>query len=95
MTNLQKFFRINNQLASDQREAFEDYFVGALSVLADQKAWEKALACATRNVEARNRIAVGRHELECQRCEVWPCVCGDTNFEADNNLALRQAEEIE
>jgi len=37
MTNLQKFFRINNQLASDQREAFEDYFVGALSVVADQK----------------------------------------------------------
>jgi len=94
MTNLQKFFRINNQLTSDQREAFGDYFIGALSVLAEAKAWSDALHSATRNIEARHRIAVGRHELECQRCEVWPCVCGDTNFEADNNLALRQAEEI-
>jgi hypothetical protein len=95
MTNLQKLFRINNQLTSEQREAFEDYFVGALSVLADQTAWEKALACATRNVEAHNRIAVDRKELECQRCTEWPCICGNTDFEAENNMALRQAEEIE
>jgi len=94
MTNLQKFFRINNQLTSDQREAFGDYFIGALSVLAEAKAWSDALHSATRNIEARHRIAVDRQELECERCEVWPCVCGDTNFEADNNLALRQAEEI-
>ena len=95
MTNLQKFFRINNQLASEQREAFGDYFIGALSVLAEAKAWSDALHAATRNVEARHRVAVDRKELECQRCTEWPCICGNTNFEADNNMALRQAEEIE
>ena len=36
-----------------------------------------------------------RAEIDCERCGYWPCVCGDTNFEADNNMALRQAEEIE
>src|SRR6516164_11518257 len=90
MTNLHKLLNITSQLTSGQREAFEDYFIGGLSVLADQTAWDKALACATRTIEARHRVAVDRHGLECQRWEVGPCVCGDTNFEADNKLALRQ-----
>src|SRR6516164_11444713 len=86
MTNLHKLLNITSQLTSGQREAFEDYFIGGLSVLADQTAWDKALVCATRNIEARHRVAVDRRELECQRCTEWPCICGNTNFEADNNM---------
>ena len=34
-----------------------------------------------------------RKEVECIRCNEWPCVCGDVGFESWNSAELRKAEE--
>jgi len=60
MTNLQKFFRINNQLASEQREAFGDYFIGALSVLAEAKAWPSTARNSNANAAPNGRASAKR-----------------------------------
>jgi hypothetical protein len=34
-----------------------------------------------------------RPEIECARCEEFPCLCGDVAFEHENSMNLRKAEE--
>jgi hypothetical protein len=36
-----------------------------------------------------------RPEIECARCEEFPCLCGDVDFESFNSAELRKAEETE
>lgn len=36
---------------------------------------------------------IDRKEISCARCEQWPCVCGEPDFEAWVSAELRKAEE--
>jgi hypothetical protein len=45
-TNLQKLIEATQSLDRRNRERFEDYFIGTLSVWVPAEAWERALAAA-------------------------------------------------
>jgi hypothetical protein len=38
---------------------------------------------------------IDRREIECERCNEWPCVCGTPEFESFVSAELRKAEEID
>jgi hypothetical protein len=44
-------------------------------------------------VEADRQQTADRGEVVCIRCEEWPCICGDPEFEAFVSEELRKAEE--
>lgn len=39
-----------------------------------------------------NDMLTDREEIACDRCDEWPCLCGDPDFEQDLQARLQRAE---